>query len=247
MKKNSLFLLLICFIMFMLSSCKQDGIVGLNTENTGSGHTDIGSGNTSFSAIAEILPGGNTLRPLIIDSAKFLIEFVKIRNVSGGEHMLRESQLLMRLGMGRTPTQVIIHMVPPGAYNWFQFKLHKHTPGEPVIDPDFGDEHEVGFSSVICGVYNHVPFVYKTNITDVEHMDINPPLVVMPNLFNLNFTMNVISTSWFLRNGIWMDPNDPGNRHDIDQGIKDSFRSAYRDNNRDGLPDNFPAGNAFEY
>ncbi len=233
-------------MVLVISSCNQeDNTVSLNSGNTGS--TNIGSGNTSFSAIAGNLSQGNTVNPFRIDSAKFLIEFVKIKSITGVENMFRESQLVMHLGFGRTPTQVTISNVPPGTYNWLQFKLHKHTPNEEVVDPDFGSLHEVGFSGVIKGIYNHQPFVFKTAITDVEHLTIDPPITVMPNNSDWNFTMSVDSPSWFVVNGAVMDPSNPQNQNDIDSNIRDSFRRAYRDNNRDGLPDNSDPGNSAQY
>jgi hypothetical protein len=245
--KTSYFLLLICFTVFVLSSCNQeDNTVSLNSGNAGTGNTNIGSGNTSFSTIT-VNSQGATSNPFRIDSGKFLIEFVKIKSISGVEHMFREAQLVMHLGFGRTPTQVTISNVPPGTYNWLQFKLHKHTPNEIVVDPDFGSLHEVGFSGVIKGVYNHVPFVFKTSITDVEHLAIDPPITMLPNNSAYNFTMSVDSPSWFNRNGETMDPSNPQNQHEIDQNIRDSFKRAYRDNNRDGLPDNFDPGNTAQY
>jgi len=233
-------------MLFVISSCNQeDSTIGLNTENTGS--MNIGSGNTSFSVIAGNLQQGNTFNPLRTDSAKFLIEFVKIKSISGVEHIFRESQLVIHLGFAGTPTLLTISNVPPGTYNWLQFKLHKHTPNEVVIDPDFGLLHEVGFSGVIKGIYNYHPFVFKTSITDVEHLSIDPPITVMPNNSEWNFTMSVDSQSWFVINGQEIDPSNPQYQNDIDRNIRDSFRRAYRDNNRDGLPDNSDPVNSAQY
>jgi hypothetical protein len=133
--------------------------------------------------------------------------------------------------------QVALANVPAGTYKEVHIKIHKHTPGEVVIDPDFGTD--VGYSGIIAGTFNGTPFVYRTAITSVQEMDIAPVIVISSSgLTTVNVTFVVKAGMWFAGdNGTILDPNDPANAQVIDQNIKASFRTAFEDEDHDGIPD----------
>jgi hypothetical protein len=43
--------------------------------------------------------------------------------------------------------------------------------------------------------------------------------------------------SWFYKGTVVLDPNNTVNKNDIDNNIKDSFKKAFRDSNKDGIAD----------
>ncbi len=91
-----------------------------------------------------------------------------------------------------------IGQIPSGTFHEVHIKIHKHTPNEVVLDPDFGT-NGVGYSGVITGTFNGIPFVYRTAITTSQEVDINPALVAS-TLSNLrtNVTLVVNPGLWFV-------------------------------------------------
>lgn len=219
----------ITLISIGLTSCSNNNTVGPVT----------GPNNVSASLMADQNVSDNPNDVLTIQSAKFLIEFLKIEVQSGsGEQDIKIGPFVVEINLTGTVTQIAITNVPQGTYHEVLIKIHKHTPNEPVIDPDFGNSGDVGFSGVITGTFNGTPFVYKSVITAVQEVEINPPISVLPNISTMtNVTLVVNPKLWFTVNGVVLNPLDPNNQQLIDNNIKASFIKAFKDDDKNGQPD----------
>lgn len=219
--------------VFALSSCSD------NSSPTNPSASGAGASMTMMSTSSAASNGG----VIVVTRAKFLIEFIKLEIERGHDDAdLKIGPFVADVALNTMPTPIVLNSIPAGTFTEVHIKIHKHVPNEVVIDPDFGLINEVGFSGVISGTYNGIPFVYKTAITESEEIDLDPPVVVSPKGSFVNITLMVDPSSWFLNGSVTLDPNDPANRDMIDHEIKQSFKRAFRDDDHDGHPDHEHGG-----
>lgn len=128
--------------------------------------------------------------------------------------------------------------VTPATYDKVKFEIHKLENNEPVPDPDFADS--LGrYSVVVRGRYAGTPFVYKSTKSAHQILTFPGPML-MDAAGKSNITMVVKPYIWFIKNGAYLDPNDPNNRNDIDNNIKDNINhnfKAFKDDDKNGIPD----------
>lgn len=199
------------------------------------------SPNASVSMMADNSSGppwnDNTIH---VTSAKFLIEFIKLETVRGNDDGdIKIGPFVVYINLNGTVTVIALNSIPVGTYREVHFKIHKHTPNEPVIDPDFGTA-DVGYSGIISGMYLGAPFVYRSSVTASQEVDIDPALIVSNGVTlapAVNVTLIVNPKLWFTDgNGNLLNPLDEANMHEIDENIKASFRQAFEDDDHDGHP-----------
>ncbi len=53
----------------------------------------------------------------------------------------------------------------------------------------------------------------------------------------LNLTMIIDKLQWFLQNGGVINPRNPSNEDTIDDNIRNSFKNVFKDDDRNGIPD----------
>ncbi len=229
----------------LLAMCLTLSCMLYSCSNNNDPVTAAGQPMTSVSALATTSAGNNS--GLVITNAKFLLEFVKLEKQRGHDDAdIKEGPFVLDISMTSSlPTVIALKTIPAGAYTEVHFKIHKHTPNEVVIDPDFGTTG-VGYSGIISGTYNGVPFTYRTSITASQETDIDPPIVVSATATppigagaasNFNVTVMVDPSMWFMVNGKVINPMEPSFQEQIDQNIRASFHQAFEDNNCDGHPD----------
>ncbi len=235
--KNSKFVVSIilggCFLFAaLLMSCNENSPVASQSQP---------SASVSMMSDPGASPSNNNIT---ITSAKFLIEFIKLEKSHGSDDAdLKEGPFVADVSLTNRATLVALKNIAPGTYTEVHFKIHKHTPNEVVIDPDFGTTG-VGYSGIITGTYNGAAFVYRTAITASQEVDIDPPIVipaVQPTPVSVSTVMNVtllVSPGmWFVNNGVILNPLDAANQTEIDENIRNSFRSAFEDEDHDGHHD----------
>lgn len=128
--------------------------------------------------------------------------------------------------------------VDTGTYAEVKFQIH--TP-EGSADAAFLAAHPeyAGVSLRVVGRWNGTPFVYTTGVTDVQHVEFNPPLVIGES--PASFTLFVDLTGWFRTGGgVLVDPStaigDGVNAALVRQNIIHSFH-AFEDEDHDGHDD----------
>lgn len=125
----------------------------------------------------------------------------------------------------------------PGTYGEIHFQLHKPSPNENISDPEFTESTSRRYSVIIKGFNNGEPFVYKTDVTVSKEVEFEANSVTVPETGLVNITLRINPYDWFMNNNASLDPMDPASKHTIDQNIRNSFRHAFKDDNKDGMPD----------
>jgi hypothetical protein len=125
--------------------------------------------------------------------------------------------------------------VPGGTYDQLEFEVHKPDDGDPQdqaflsANPDFAN-----VSIRVRGTYNGQAFEFTTELDVEQELTLSPALTVAQGS-SLNVTIFVDVSTWFLVNGVVVDPTT-ANRSIIEQSIKNSF-NAFEDNDHSGSRD----------
>ncbi len=128
-------------------------------------------------------------------------------------------------------------IIPEGTYNKIKFQVHKPEDNETPPDPEFktGESGNQRFSVIIKGVYNGSSFIYRSRKSANLVFSLSSlPLISQGSR---NLTMLVNPSQWFINESTILDPGNPSNENIIDNNIKNSFKRIFRDDNKDGLPD----------
>jgi hypothetical protein len=128
--------------------------------------------------------------------------------------------------------------IPAGSYEEVEFQIHKVNPndaGFAAANPDF-----VGKSIRVEGTFNGQPFVFESDLTAEQEVDLEPPLVVTGET-STNLTIRVDLSTWFKTDaGLLINPATANsgdiNEQLVKQNIKRSFH-AFEDRDRDGEDD----------
>ena len=175
-----------------------------------------------------------------ITAAKFLIKSIRFHESSNEDDSLdfRTSAVVAVLNFNGLTSEIAVSDVRAGNYDQVSFLVHKVAGNETPSDPDFVSGNN-RYSSIIEGLYNGVPFVYRSAKTINQVVTFPSVLVVEDLPSTLNVTLQLDTALWFVDNhGAQLNPTDTsnGNVAQIDQSIHRSFR-VFRDTNRDGHSD----------
>lgn len=146
------------------------------------------------------------------------------------------------VGTGGADRQFTV-TVDTGSYAEVMFQIHKP---EGAADAAFLAAHPeyAGVSIRVVGRFNGTPFVYTTGVTDVQHVEFDPPLVVGEG--STSFTLFVDLTGWFRTGaGALIDPvtaiGEGANATLVHQNILRSFHG-FEDEDHDGHDDHASGG-----
>jgi hypothetical protein len=151
---------------------------------------------------------------------------------------LRIGPYLLDLPLGAGAARAFSIELPAGSYREVKFKVHKATS---ETDAAFVAAHpEFEQRSVhVVGTYNGVAFDFTSDVTASQEHEFNPPLVV-DGTTATDLTLFVDLSSWFLVNGVLVDPaqanGDQPFASQVKNNIKASIR-AFEDDDRDGEDD----------
>ncbi|NNG27657.1 MAG: hypothetical protein HKM87_09035 [Ignavibacteriaceae bacterium] len=181
-------------------------------------------------------PGNNSIQ---LNEVKILVRNLKfdLANSSGSSD-IKLGPFVIHLNPNGMTTGVQVNDAPEGTYRRVKFEVHKLEDHEIPPDPEFseGSSGSDRFSVIIKGDFNNTPFVYKSQRTTYQEIEFQSPLVINNNSA-VNLTIRVNPYSWFFEEGSYLDPTDESNRSEIEMNIEHSFKNAFKDNNKDGLPD----------
>ena len=199
-----------------------------------------GNGNGSNNVSLSIKTDNVTDNPasIIIEEAKGLITEVEIeQEPSGTGHHIRINPFVVYFNLNGALITVTSGTVPSGMYNKIKFKIHKPEDNETPPDPEFkeGPSGNQRFSFIIKGKFNGQSFVYKSRKT--ANLVVIFPFPINMQEIARNITVLVNPLLWFKNGLAELDPRDPNNADIIDNNIKNSFKRAFKDDNKDGLPD----------
>ena len=222
-------ILLFASVFIYLGGCKSETPVTAINQNQQGGY------NTSVGAFSENNSSDNTMT---LTTAKFLLRKIELESEEGGEESeINLGPIVVDLDLSARVTEFSYAKVVPGIYHEIHFQLHKPAPTESISDPEFIESTNARYSVIVKGVFNGEFFVYKTDVTVSKEVEFeNHNVAITANGF-VNITVRVNPFLWFEgANGI-LNPLDPVNKILIDKNIKDSFRRAFKDNDKNGEPD----------
>lgn len=170
----------------------------------------------------------------ILDSAKILIKDIKLNVAGGSENNFKVGPYVAYLSLASVVNIVDTGFIPAGTYDKIKFEIHKPNNNDPIPDPEFRDSNG-NYSVIAKGSYNGIPFIYRSK-KSAHQILTTPNVFVVTESGKTNITLSVNPYSWFISNGVYLDPLDPANENDIDNNIKDSFK-AFKDDDKNGIPD----------
>lgn len=218
---------LILLFLTVMGGCSEDSIIGNNS-------------NTSDNVSLSIKADNGAVNPfaIVITEAKALINEVEVeQEPSGIEQHIRISPFVVYFNMNGALITVTSGSIPSGSYNKIKFQIHKPEDNETPPDPEFkeGPSGNQRFSFIIKGTYNGNSFVYKSRKS--ANLVVTFPVSINFQQMQRNITILINPSFWFKNGSVEIDPRDPDNENIIDDNLKNSFRSAFKDDNKDGLPD----------
>jgi len=198
-----------------------------------------GSGSETAGIKLNVITSEETDDPsanLSISEAKALLSKIEVENSSGSREINMNS-LVVNFNLSGDVKQVIEKSIPEGIYTKIKFQLHKPEDFETVSDPEFktGTSGNQRFSVIIKGSYNGSAFVYKSRKSVNIVLNFHQPVDIRNNMKNI--TLLLQKNLWFISNGITLNPNDEDNSDIIDDNIKRSFAKAFKDDDKNGRPD----------
>jgi len=219
-----LFIILLAFT----SGCGEDSSVTNSNGNT----TD----NTSLSVkLDESVTGANY--PVITEAKALITEIELETEPSGTSQEIHIAPVVIYFNTGGQVISVTAANLPAGTWNKIKLKIHKPEDTESIPDPEFreGTSGNQRYSFIIKGTYNGSAFVYKSRKSADIIISLPTPLVTGGSQKNITVLVN--PALWFMNNGNVLDPTNSGNDDMIDDNLKNSFKRAFRDDDKDGRSD----------
>lgn len=175
---------------------------------------------------------------IVLDTVKILLKDIKFRQATGDSSNVKVGPIVVKLNLNGTPTEFAAGNVTAGNYSKIKFRLHKPEDADIISDPEFkaGSSGDLRYSVIVKGKFNGVPFIYKSTKTATQDVNLKNS-INLTNDVKTNVTLSVDVNSWFYTGTVVLDPNNTVNKNDIDNNIKDSFKKAFRDSNKDGIAD----------
>lgn len=212
-------------------------VTGCNRDETG----PLGGNendNLTLSAMSdpEITDGNG----IVITEAKALIGEVELEtepSTGNNSVHLQLSPFVVNLNSISVAQLAASVTIPEGNYRKIKFQIHKPEDNETPPDPEFktGNSGNQRFSIIVKGTYNGNQFIYRSRRSANVVLFLNS--IVNISNTSRNITMIVNPSNWFKSGNNFIDPSNDDNEDIIDDNIKNSFRRAFRDDNRDGIPD----------
>jgi len=119
-------------------------------------------------------------------------------------------------------------------YTKIKFQIHKPENNETPSDPEFVSGSE-RYSFIVKGTYNGSSFVYKSKKSLYVSVNFTPKVNL--NYKTMNITIAFNELGWFKNGTSDLNPSNPANENLIDENIKNSFKNAFLDNDKNGHPD----------
>lgn len=183
---------------------------------------------------APVAPKTTSSNHVTLSSVKMLVEELELESVEEDSLDFEIENQVINLPLDGTPYQLAAANIPPGLYDEFELEIEGLDDDDVVNDPDFtGGSDEI--SIVIKGTYNGEDFTFKSEEDFEIEFEFSPPIQIDENTTNVDINLMVDIDSWFVdSSGNELDPTDPGDREQIEENIKKSFKA---DKDEDDLDD----------
>jgi len=139
------------------------------------------------------------------DDSTGVTDSTGIEEDEDGCGMVRLGPVLVDLPLDSTVERQFTVTVDTGTYHMVQVQIHKPTGDNDQAFLDHHPEYD-GVSIRVTGTYNGTPFTFTTGVTDVQNVQIDPPLGVPEGVVSLTIELDL--STWFRTNsGILVDPS----------------------------------------
>lgn len=222
---SSIVLGIILTLVIFVTGCSDSQVTNSTGNNDNLEVSSFSTSNTNNDLAGDIL---------ILNSAKILIKDIKLNTSDSEENNFKTGPFVMDLYLNSSVNVIATGMIPAGAYDRIKFEIHKPNNNEIIPDPEFRDGSG-NYSVIVRGSFNGNPFIYKSKKSAHQFLGMNEELIITA-FGKTNVTLMVEPYTWFIKDGVLLDPDLPANENDIDNNIKDSFK-AFKDNDKNGIPD----------
>lgn len=149
--------------------------------------------------------------------------------------VLRMGPILVSLPLDGTTDHLFTIDAEAGTFRRMMFQLHKPSnAGDDaaflVLHPEFANA-----SVRVVGTFNAVPFEFVTDLTVVEHTELDPPLVLVSD-GSTDLTLRVDISTWFqdqAGTGL-IDPATILGSGQLDALVRQNIRTSFRTHPGDG-------------
>jgi hypothetical protein len=227
--KTYLFLItgisLIMILGFIFSGCSEtNSVTAPNTDNL------------SLSVKVSDVALDNPLASIQITEAKALISEFEIEATDSVSQEMRLTPFVINFDLTSNLREVLSVYIPTKTYRKVKFQIHKPEDAETPPDPEFKDANG-RYSFIIKGTYNGNPFVFKSKKSVNLVINMNGNVNIGSGKVNISMLINKLM--WFKNSGgNEIDPRESGNENTIDDNLRTSFKSVFKDNDRNGIDDN---------
>ena len=148
---------------------------------------------------------------------------------------------LLDLPLGAGASHQITITTDSGTFEQIEFEIHTPEDDGDARDQAFLAAHpEFADVSVrVTGTFNGVDFVFTSDLNVEQEVEINPPLVVTASS-DVEVTLMVDVSTWFLNGAIVVDPSLALNGGPLEGVVKNNIEAsfeAFHDDDRDGRCD----------
>jgi hypothetical protein len=174
---------------------------------------------------------------LHITSVKVLLKRIAFSQATSDDSAdVHTGSIVVDLNLDAKMTPVTATRVRAGVYDRVRFDIHKPEDLESIPDSSFrmGASGNDRYSVVVTGLYHDTPFTFTSRESAHQELVLVPPVTVTED-GTVNVTLKIDPYAWFTVNGLVLDPFNQNKQ--IDDRVKGSFASAFKDNDRNGEPD----------
>lgn len=230
--RRVVFCFLTTALVLIFVACDDSG------DDDGVGTMSSVSIKADYNTVLSKSAAGDTLS---IDTAKILIKNIEFQSALDDDSLdFKTGPFVVVLDLTGQVSTVTTGTIPPGTYDRIKFKIHKPEDTEVIPDPEFriGTSGDERFSVIVKGVFNGVPFLFRSKEGLDQELPITPPLTIAADGKGINTTLLADVSSWFVdsADGSVLDPMDAENEDLIDENIENSFE-AFEDDDKDGNDD----------
>ena len=187
------------------------------------------------------------------------IEFERVNDNSCGDGDVEQSgehdddceeveigPILLDLPLGVGVDHRFTVAIDTGTFDQMKFEIHPPEDGDDPEDQAFLAAHPdlAGISVRVTGTWNGAPFTFTSDLEASQEGELSPPLVVTETSA-AEVTLTVDVGSWFLNDGVLVDPATAGaggpNENIVKNNIKGSFE-VFEDEDHDGEHDDIGDG-----
>jgi hypothetical protein len=201
-----------------------------------SGGITIPSGATQLTVSVVSNKGlDNPPAVVVLTEVKALINEVEFEQESNQNNQaIAVTPFVVHFSTDGTLREMVTNYIIHDFYTKAKFQIHRSEDNETPSDPEFKSGNQK-YSFIIKGTYNGNNFIYKSKTS--ANVVIFFSKTENINLKQMNITIAFNELGWFKNGTADLDPSNPQNESMIDNNIKNSFKAAFVDNDKNGIPD----------